>query len=182
MSKVGKKPIPVSDKVAVSLDEKTVTVKGPLGEISVPRLPGVSVAQADNSITFSLEEDTKQYRSNWGTMRALVQNAVSGVEREFERILILEGVGFRMNQKGPEVEFFLGFSHPVKYTPPEGVKIEIRKDNTLRVSGSEKALVGQAAAEIRALKKPEPYKGKGFRYSDEVIRRKVGKKAGTVSG
>lgn len=179
MSKIGKKPITLSDKVSVRADdyERTVFVSGPLGELKVPMLDGVGVTIKDKEVFFTLEKKKKQSRSNWGTMRALVASAVSGVEKEFEKTLFLEGIGYRIEQKGSDLVLSLGFSHPVNYKAPEGIVFETIKGTTLKIKGIDKAVLGQTAAEIRALKKPEPYKGKGFRYSDEVIRRKAGKKA-----
>lgn len=179
MSKVGKKPIILSDKVSVKTDEyeRTVFVSGPLGELKVPMLSGVGITVRDKEVSFTLEKKKKQSRSNWGTMRALVASAVSGVEKEFEKTLLLEGVGYRIEQKGNDLAMSLGFSHPVNYKAPGGIVFEVVKGTTLKIKGIDKAVLGQTAAEIRALKKPEPYKGKGFRYSDEIIRRKAGKKA-----
>jgi large subunit ribosomal protein L6 len=177
MSKVGKKPIIVPDNVEIKIENDFVLVKGPKGELKVPILKGVKVEREENLIKLSIDSKDKQIKSNWGTMRALLQNAVNGVLNPFEKKLILEGVGYRINKVGNDLELSLGFSHPVSYKAREGITFEVEKNNVLRVIGIDKALVGQVAAEIRALKKPEPYKGKGFRYADEVIRRKAGKKA-----
>lgn len=184
MSKIGKQPISVPEKVTVALDEKEriVLVQGPLGTLRVPTPAGVNVAiTPENGVVFSVTEETKQAKSNWGTVRALVANAVRGVTEGFQKTLLLEGIGYRITKDGDNLTMSLGFSHLVTFKAPEGIVFEVEKNTILRVKGIAKAQVGQTAAEIRALRKPEPYKGKGFRYDDEVIRRKAGKKAGTAS-
>ncbi len=181
MSKIGKKPISIPGGITVTLMTEAVLVKGPKGERSIPTLPGVTLALEGSELRLAPTADTKQARSNWGTLRALLENAIHGQGAEFKKILILEGVGFRMTKEGNDLAMTLGFSHPVKYKAPEGIVFDIEKNTILTVKGADKAAVGQAAAEIRALKKPDPYKGKGFHYSTEVIRRKAGKKAATAT-
>lgn len=181
MSKIGKKPISVPEKVAAKIESKEVTITGPLGELRIPILDGIEVAQDDSGINLNAKNNTKQSRSNWGTLRSLIANAVEGVTKGFEKTLLLEGVGYKIEQKGSDLIMALGFSHSVEYKAPEGISFEVEKNASVKVKGTDKFLVGQTAAEIRALKKPEPYKGKGFRYSDEVIRRKAGKKAVTAA-
>ena len=131
---------------------------------------------------FTLQGSGKQSRSNWGTIRALAANAIAGLTKGFQKTLILEGVGFRINKEGDNLNLSLGFSHPIQYKARPGIIFEVEKNTILKVKGIDKELVGQVTAEIRSLKKPEPYKGKGFRYENEVIRRKAGKKAATASG
>ena len=183
MSKIGKKPILIPEKAEVTHDEKenTITVKGPLGELEVPVQDGIKVEIADGKVMFSAKDEKKQTQSNWGTARSLIQNAVIGTIEGFEKTLILEGVGFRIKKEGEALTLALGFSHPVKVDTPDKIEFEVEKNSILKIKGIDKELVGQTAAKIRALKKPEPYKGKGFRYEDEVIRRKAGKKAVTAA-
>lgn len=181
MSKIGKLPITIPAGVTITIDGGSVIVKSPKGELSVPLLQGIKASIEGTTLLFEPLSTSKQARSNWGTQRALVQNAVEGLTKEFEKNLILEGVGFRVTKEGEGLTMNLGFSHPVKYEPPKGIVFEVEKNSRLKIKGIDKALVGQVAAQIRAMKKPEPYKGKGFRYDNEVLRRKVGKKAGAGS-
>ncbi len=176
MSKVGKKPIQIPDGVSVQVEDETVIVKGKKGEVRIPVLLGTKVDVREKEVFVEIRGERKQIRSNWGTLRALIGNAVEGVTNGFEKTLILEGVGFRVAKKGEGLEFALGFSHPVKVDPVAGIEFEVEKNN-IKVRGINRELVGQTAANIRSLKKPEPYKGKGIRYSGEIIRRKAGKKA-----
>jgi large subunit ribosomal protein L6 len=179
MSKIGKQPIKIPEGVEVKLTENEVNIKGPKGELKIPKLSGVEVKVENNFILLSLLEKNKQSKSNWGTLRSLIQNAVTGVVHPFEKTLILEGIGYRISKEGNDLNLSLGFSHPVIYKAPAGITFEVEKNSILKVIGINKALVGEVAAEIRSLKKPEPYKGKGFRYASETIRRKEGKKAAT---
>lgn len=181
MSKIGKQPIRIPAGVDITIEGKEIKIKGQKGELSVPLLSGVEVKMENGEIAFTIKSSAKQQRSNWGTQRALVQNAVSGLVKDFEKTLILEGVGYRVTKEGENLSLNLGFSHPIKYEAPKGIAFEVEKNSILKVRGSDRALVGQVAAEIRALRKPEPYKGKGFHYLGEVIRRKAGKKAATAS-
>jgi large subunit ribosomal protein L6 len=177
MSKIGKAPITIPSSVTVTISPFAIAVKGPHGELTIPRLHGVEPKLEGQTISFSLVGTSKQARSNWGTFRALVANAVRGITTPFQKTLVLEGVGFRVTKDGNDLVLALGFSHPVRYSAVPGITFEVEKNSILTVKGSDRAMVGQVAAEIRALKKPEPYKGKGFRYSNEVIIRKAGKKA-----
>ncbi|MDD5710546.1 MAG: 50S ribosomal protein L6 [Candidatus Colwellbacteria bacterium] len=179
MSKIGNKPINIPAGVDVRVGSEAIEIKGPNASLQVPILRNVEVEVKDGQVRFSIKNENTQSKSDWGTMRALVQNAVSGSTENFVKTLILEGVGFRASMEGEQLIMNLGFSHPVKFLAPENVKIEV-DGNFIKVSGADKSQVGEAAANIRKLKKPEPYKGKGIRYADEVIRRKAGKKA--VSG
>ena len=181
MSKIGKQPVTIPSGVSATLKDGEVIVASEKNKIVIPVLKYVKVSIEGEIVSLSISGSSKQARSNWGTMRALVQNAVNGLSKGFEKTLILEGVGFRITKEGENLSLNLGFSHPIKYQTPDGVTFEVDKNSVLKVKGFDKALVGQVAAEIRAMKKPEPYKGKGFRYSDEVIRRKAGKKAATAA-
>jgi large subunit ribosomal protein L6 len=181
MSKIGKQPIRTPKGVEVQINDQEITIKGPLGELRVPRLYGVEIKESEGATICALTENSKQTRSNWGTQRALMVNAVEGVTKGFEKTLIVEGVGYKTTAQEKGIELSLGYSHPIKYVPPEGITLEVGKGGTIKVKGIDKALVGEIAASIRRFKKPEPYKGKGIRYSDEIIRRKVGKKAATAA-
>ncbi|HXF43889.1 MAG TPA: 50S ribosomal protein L6 [Candidatus Paceibacterota bacterium] len=183
MSKIGKQKIIVPEGIEVKIDGGFVIVRKDKNELKVPVLHGVDVVydETKRELTFSMTNSTKQNKSNWGTTRALVANAVLGLMKGFEKTLILEGVGYRVMKSGENLEMNLGFSHPVRYAAVPGIQFEVEKNTILKIKGFDKELVGRVAAEIRALKKPEPYKGKGFRYSDEVIRRKAGKKAAATA-
>lgn len=180
MSKIGKKPIHIPEGVAVSLEGDMVTIQGKGGTLSLSRLPEVRVTVAHPLVVVERERDSLEGRANWGTMRALIQNAVAGVHEGFKKTLALEGVGYRAALEGNALVLHLGFSHPITFVPPHGITLGVVK-NLITVAGVDKALVGRIAAEIRALKKPEPYKGKGIRYENEVIRRKAGKKVASAS-
>ncbi len=174
MSRIGKLPIEIPSGVTITVDSGNVTVKGPKGELTQFITPDVTVKSEDGTVTVSRHDDSKPAKSQHGLMRALINNMVSGVTKGFEKKLEVNGVGFRVNGGGQEIEMSLGFSHPVKYKAPEGVILTVNKME-ITVSGINKQQVGQVAAEIRALKKPEPYKGKGIKYADETILRKAGK-------
>lgn len=150
-------------------------VKGKLGALQLKLLNFVTAEMKDKEIQLNITDNEKQARANWGTMGSLLQNAIKGVSEGFSKVLEIEGVGFRASMEGNNLVLNVGFSHPVKFSPPEGIKLVVEK-NTISVSGIDKALVGETAAQIRRIKKPEPYKGKGIRYQGEVIRRKAGKK------
>lgn len=174
MSRIGKLPVAIPDGVTITVDNGSIAVKGPKGELSTPILSNVTVKVEDNNLVVSRKDDEKISKSQHGLIRSLVNNMVIGVTKGFEKKLEVNGVGFRVNGGGQSLEMQLGFSHPVKYQAPEGVNISVEKMN-ITVSGIDKQQVGQVAAEIRSLKKPEPYKGKGIKYADEVILRKAGK-------
>ncbi|MFA6407489.1 MAG: 50S ribosomal protein L6 [Candidatus Paceibacterota bacterium] len=181
MSKIGKKPITIPSGITVSVDGGLVIVKDATRTLSIPRLSGVEVKVVENEVILTTVATSKQVRSNWGTLRSLIQNAIDGLVTGYGKTLLLEGVGYKIAKDGNDLLLNLGFSHPVKYKAPEHVTFEVEKNTILKIKGFDKALVGQVAAEIRELKKPEPYKGKGFRYSTEIIKRKAGKKAGAAS-
>jgi large subunit ribosomal protein L6 len=174
MSRIGKLPIQIPSGVTITVDSDVISVKGPKGELTVPHLSDVTVSIEDNVATVTRKDDLKIAKAQHGLQRALLNNAVVGVTEAFEKKLEVNGVGFRVNGGGQEIEMALGFSHPVKYKAQEGVTLTVNKMEIV-VNGIDKQKVGQTAAEIRALKKPEPYKGKGIKYSDEVILRKAGK-------
>ncbi len=177
MSRVGKKPIPMPAKVAVEIDGQAVTVKGPKGELSLTMLPNVSASVEDGNLVISRASDSRTDRAVHGLTRSLVNNMVTGVSTGFTRTLIVVGVGYTGEIRGKDLVMKLGYSHEIVVTPPENISFEVegRNPTTVRVKGIDKQVVGQVAADIRKLRPPEPYLGKGVRYSDEVIRRKVGK-------
>ncbi|MFN8378040.1 MAG: 50S ribosomal protein L6 [Anaerolineae bacterium] len=177
MSRVGKKPIPMPAKVTVDIDGQAVTVKGPKGELSLTMLPSCSASLEDGNLVISRASDSRTDRAVHGLTRALVNNMVTGVSTGFTRTLIVEGVGYTGEIRGKDLVMKLGYSHEIVVAPPENISFEVegRNPTTVRVKGIDKQVVGQVAADIRKLRPPEPYLGKGVRYSDEVIRRKVGK-------
>lgn len=174
MSRIGKLPIAIPSGVTITVDSETIAVKGPKGELTVPHLSDVTVAQEDGQLTVVRKDDERIAKAQHGLQRSLLNNAVDGVTKGFEKKLEVNGVGFRVSSSNNALEMALGFSHPVKYQAPEGVTVTNDK-MVITVSGIDKQQVGQVAAEIRALKKPEPYKGKGIKYADEQILRKAGK-------
>ena len=174
LSRIGKLPIEIPSGVTITVDSGDVTVEGPKGKLVQFVTPAVNVEVKDGVLTVSPKDESKAARAQHGLMRALINNMVTGVTNGFEKKLEVNGVGFRVAATNNELEMSLGFSHPVKYKAPEGVTITNEK-MTIIVSGIDKQKVGQVAAEIRAFKKPEPYKGKGIKYADEVILRKAGK-------
>ena len=174
MSRIGKQPIQIPSGVTITVDSDVITVVGSKGQLTVPHLSDVTVTVEDGVATVTRKDDERIAKAQHGLQRALLFNAVEGVTKGFEKKLEVNGVGFRVNGGGQEIEMSLGFSHPVKYKAREGVQLEVNKME-ITVKGIDKQLVGQTAAEIRSLKKPEPYKGKGIKYADEVILRKAGK-------
>lgn len=179
MSRIGKKPIQLPKGVEVKRDGNAVTVKGPKGTLSTQLIAGIDVKFENNVVQFTRKDEEKKTRAFHGLVRALVANNIRGVSEGFKRELDIIGVGYRAEVKGKEVVFQLGYSHPVRFAIPKGIDIAVdAKTGHITVTGSDKQKVGQTAAEIRSLRKPDPYKGKGIKYSDEVIRRKAGKAAG----
>ena len=174
MSRIGKLPIDIPTGVTITVDSDIVSVSGPKGELTVPHLSDVTVALDGSQAIVTRHDDQRIAKAQHGLQRALLNNAVIGVTKGYEKKLEVNGVGFRVSGGGNEIELLLGFSHPVKYKAPGGILLTVDKMN-ITVSGISKQAVGQAAAEIRKIKKPEPYKGKGIKYSDEVVRRKAGK-------
>lgn len=178
MSRIGKMPIEVPKGTKVELKEGHFIAEGPKGTVRQPLLEGFPVKVENNVVTITRSGETGPERSKHGLLRALLANAVRGVSTGFSRQLDIVGVGYRAEVKGTVVQFALGYSHPVIYDIPEGIKIEVDRNNRLTVSGADRQQVGQVAAEIRGLRRPDPYKGKGIKYTDEVLRRKVGKAGG----
>lgn len=179
MSRIGKAPIPVPDKTTVNIDGRQVTVTGPKGTLSMEVHPDMKANVVDNQIVVERPSDLKKHRALHGLTRALLNNMVVGVTDGFTRELEIIGVGYRTENRGSNLIMYLGYSHPIVMTPPEGVTIEaVPKENKVRVTGIDKQLVGQVAAKIRSFRKPEPYKGKGVRYAGEHVRTKAGKTAG----
>jgi large subunit ribosomal protein L6 len=178
MSRIGKQSIVIPDGIEVRINGNLILVKGPKGELSLELHPDIDTEIKDKEISIRLKESKKENIPIWGTYRALIANMMIGASKGFEKRLIFEGVGFKAVVNGNKLVLSLGFSHPVEITAPQGIEFKVEK-NTIIISGSDKNLVGQIAANIRATKKPEPYKGKGIRYEGEVIRRKAGKKAAT---
>lgn len=176
MSRLGKKPIAIPEKTTVTVAEGVVTVTGPLGKLEMNFKPQlITIAVEDGSVVLKPENEELETLALWGTYASIVDNLIEGVNKGFSKKLIIEGVGYKAELKGDSVSMNLGFSHPVIVKIPSDIKVVSEKDGLL-ISGIDKASVGQFAANIRAYKKPEPYKGKGIRYSDEVVRRKEGKK------
>lgn len=169
MSRIAKNPIQVPAGVEVSLDGGIIAVKGGLGKLQRPQFPGVRIAHDNGALTFAPVDDSRQAHAMSGTMRALVAGMVHGVSKGFERKLTLVGVGFKAQAQGAKLNLSLGFSHPVIKDMPEGIKVETPSPTEIVIKGVDKQLVGQVAAEVRAFRPPEPYKGKGVRYADEVV-------------
>lgn len=179
MSRIGKKEIPLPKGVEVTQVGNAVTVKGPKGTLSTSLVPGIAVMVENNVVRFSRGDEERKTRAFHGLMRALVANNVRGVSEGFKKELDIVGVGYRAEVKGKEAVFQLGYSHPVRFAIPSGIDVTIdAKSGHITITGIDKQQVGQTAAEIRSLREPDPYKGKGIKYSDEVIRRKAGKAAG----
>ena len=175
MSRIGKQQLHIPEKTDVTYIDGLLTVKGPLGTLTRSLDDVVTITIADGLVSFAQKGDTPFARAIWGTYASHVKNMIAGVNAPYVKKLILEGVGFKSEVKGKELHLALGFSHPVVVAIPEGLTVTAEKNN-ITVTGIDKELVGQFTAAVRALKKPEPYKGKGFRYDTEVIRRKQGKK------
>ncbi|MCK4675427.1 MAG: 50S ribosomal protein L6 [Gammaproteobacteria bacterium] len=176
MSRIAKQPVEIISGAEVNISGQTITAKGKQGSLSLEVHETVSVKQEDNVLKFSPNDDSKGSMAMAGTMRSLVNNMVVGVTEGFSKQLQLIGVGYRAQMQGNVLDLSLGFSHPVKYAIPEGIKIETPSQTEINVSGADKQKVGQVCAEIRAYRPPEPYKGKGVRYSDERVVRKEAKK------
>jgi large subunit ribosomal protein L6 len=176
MSRIGKSPVPIPKGVEATIAQGQVAIKGPLGTMSRPLAPSVKIERDGDNLLFKAEEGMPEADAMSGTMRALVANMVTGVTKGFERKLTLVGVGYRAQAQGDKLNLTLGFSHPVVHPMPKGIKVETPTQTEVLVKGMDKQLVGQVAAEIRAYRPPEPYKGKGVRYSDERVLIKETKK------
>jgi large subunit ribosomal protein L6 len=175
MSRIGKLPIEIPNGVEIRLQNSEITVVGPNGSLSRPILDGVCVEIGSNSILVTMNNDDKKVQAYHGLMRTLINNMVVGVTKGFETILDITGVGYRAEAKDNYLTLSLGYSHPINYTLPAGVSVAVEKMTKVFVRGADKELVGQTAAKIRSFRAPEPYKGKGIKYSDENILRKAGK-------
>ena len=177
MSRVGQAPIPIPEGVSVSVTERQIHVNGPRGELHRDLPEDVTVVQEDGQIVVSRDKETREARSLHGLVRSLIANMVTGVTQGYEKTLEIHGVGYRVAKQGNDLEIAVGFSHPVKKAAPAGIEFEVPSPTRIVVKGVDKELVGQTAAEIRSIRKPEPYKAKGIRYEGEYIRRKAGKAA-----
>jgi large subunit ribosomal protein L6 len=176
MSRVGKNPVPVPSGVQAAMAGQVLNITGGKGKLSLPISLDVTATIADGAITIAPKDDSKQARAMWGTTRALVNNMVTGVSAGFTRTLEINGVGYRAAVQGKVLNLQLGYSHDISYPIPDNIQIACERPTLIAVSGADRQRVGQVAAEIRSYRPPEPYKGKGIKYSDETVRRKEGKK------
>ena len=177
MSRIGRKPIPVPSSVSVTIEPEIVRVAGPRGNLEERKARAIEVQQEDGQLLVTRPTDRAEHRALHGLTRTLIANMVEGVTKGFEKHLEIQGVGYRAQLKGSDLELAVGYSHPVTITPRQGVTFEVPAPTQIVVKGTDKQVVGQTAAEIRKVRPPEPYKGKGIRYRDEQVRRKVGKRA-----
>jgi large subunit ribosomal protein L6 len=175
MSRIGKKPVAVPKGVTAEVQGNTVAVKGPKGELRRTFHPDMKLALADGEVTVTRPSDDKRHKALHGLTRTLVQNMMDGVARGYQKTLEIQGVGYKAEPKPYGVNLIVGYSHPVKYEAPQGIKISVENNTLVKVEGADKEIVGQVAAELRLVRPPEPYKGKGIRYQGEQIRRKAGK-------
>jgi large subunit ribosomal protein L6 len=182
MSRIGKQPIPVPGKVKAAVVGDRLLVEGPLGKLEQLLDPSVEVVQENSVLHVRSKGQDREARARHGLMRSLIQNMVEGVTKGYDKELEITGVGYRAEVKGEQLNLTLGFSHPVVFSIPTGIKIQVEKQVRLKISGASKGLVGETAAEIRKLRLPEPYKGKGIKYADEIIKKKVGKAAVGAGG
>jgi large subunit ribosomal protein L6 len=179
MSRVGKNPIPIPSKVKVEIDQNEITVSGPKGELKREIHPSLKVETSKGEIVVLRSSDSKFHKSLHGLTRALIANMVDGVSTGYRKALEIQGIGYKAELMGKKLNLSLGFSHPILFSPPEGIKIDLEGSNKIMVSGIDKELVGAVAAKIRSFRPPEPYKGKGIRYEGEFVRKKAGKAAAT---
>jgi len=177
MSRIGRKPVPLPSGVTVQIDGRRITVKGPKGELSREAHPDLTLVLEENAVVVRRPSDEHRHKALHGLTRTLVANMVDGVTKGFAKALEIQGVGYKAEPKPFGVQLVVGFSHPVPYHAPQGIKITVDNNVILKIEGVDKELVGQVAAEIRAIRPPEPYKGKGVRYVGEQVRRKAGKTA-----
>jgi large subunit ribosomal protein L6 len=175
MSRIGKKPVTLPKGVAVEIQGNTVAVKGPKGELRRTLHSEMQVALADGQVTVARPSEEKRHKALHGLSRTLVQNMVDGVSKGFSKTLEIQGVGYKAEAKPYGVNLIVGYSHPVKYEAPKGIKISVENNTVVKIEGADKEAVGQVAAELRSVRPPEPYKGKGIRYQGEQVRRKAGK-------
>jgi large subunit ribosomal protein L6 len=177
MSRIGKKPVTVPKGVTLDLAGNTVAVRGPRGELRRTLHPSMQLSLADGTFTVARPDDEPKHKALHGLSRTLVQNMIEGVTKGFSKTLEIQGVGYKAEAKPYGVNLIVGYSHPVKYEAPKGIKISVENNTIVKIEGADKEIVGQVAAELRAVRPPEPYKGKGVRYQGEVVLRKVGKRA-----
>ena len=177
MSRIGKQPIPIPDSVTVSIEPEVVRVSGPRGELNERVSREMKVEQADGEVVVTRPTDRGEHRALHGLTRSLIANMVAGVTEGFEKRLDIQGVGYRAQLKGKDIELAVGYSHPVSIRAPEGIEFEVPAPTQIVVKGNSKQMVGEVAARIRKVRPPEPYKGKGIRYRGEYVARKVGKRA-----
>ena len=177
MSRIGKRPVPLPSGVSASTEDQTLVVKGPKGALQLQMRDEIRYDISEDGISVVPANDTKAARAFWGMQRTLVQNLVTGVSEGFSKVLEIQGVGYRAVAKGKDIELAVGYSHPVPVPAPDGVTFTVESPTRVIVSGADKQLVGQVAADIRAHRPPDPYKGKGIRYEGEYVRRKAGKAA-----
>ncbi len=183
MSKIGKKPVPLAKGVELKWQAPLVRIKGPKGELTLTIRPEVDLEVSSGEVKVKAKEATKQANSLHGTYRSLINNMIIGVSQGFERKLEMVGVGYKAELKGKALAILAGFSHPVEYSIPAGIEITVEKGNKIAIKGIDKHLVGEVAAQIRSIRPPEPYQGKGIRYEGELVRKKAGKAAaGVTSG
>ncbi len=182
MSRIGRKPIPILKGVAVEKSNGSVKVKGPKGELTATVHPDVGVEIKENQIYVTTSVDDKEHGALHGLWRALLNNMVRGVTEGYQRKLEIVGVGYRAELKGSKLQLQLGYSHPILFIPPAGIKIEVPATTSIVINGIDRQLVGQVAAKIRSFRPPEPYQGKGIKYENEYIRRKAGKAAAAAAG
>jgi large subunit ribosomal protein L6 len=175
MSRIGKKPVTVPKGVNLDLQGSTVAVKGPKGELRRTLHPEMKLTLADGTLTVERPSEEKRHKALHGLTRTLVQNMVEGVSKGFTKTLEIQGVGYKAETKPYGVNLVVGYSHPVKYEAPKGIKITVENNTVVKIEGADKEMVGQVAAELRSVRPPEPYKGKGIRYQGEQVRRKAGK-------
>lgn len=176
MSRIGKKPVAIPGKVHINVDGQAVTVKGPKGELTMVAHPNMTVSVDDGQLQVGRPDDERQNRALHGLTRALINNMVTGVTQGFKKTLLIEGVGYHAELKSKNLVLFLGYSHPIEFPAPQGISFGVgERGVSIEIEGIDRQLVGQVAANVRKLRPPEPYGGKGIRYSDEVVRRKAGK-------
>ena len=179
MSRIGRKPVPIAKGVTISAKDGVIQVKGPKGELSAALHPSIGVKIDQSEVVVTRSSDEKNVRALHGLWRALINNMVNGVTQGYSRKLEIVGVGYRAEMKGNKVQLQIGYSHPIVFGPPDGVKLETPTQTNIVISGIDRQLVGLVAAKIRSFRPPEPYKGKGIKYEGEYIRRKAGKAAAT---
>lgn len=178
MSRIGKKPVEIPAEVTVTVEGNTVTVKGPKGQLTRSFRDAVEIKHENDTLVVTRKDDQKESRALHGLSRSLIQNMVTGVSAGYSKTLDIVGVGYKVEAKEENLLLSLGYSHPIYFMPPDNIKLQVNTPTQIVISGFDKEAVGLVAAKIRSLKKPEPYKGKGIKYSDETLRRKAGKTAG----